>query len=252
MKESNFDLYESFGDDFWYTKCRQDLIEKILKKHVFASKRKATKKNIKILDVGCGIGMNYKALRSFGTVYNVDIDKKAVKICKKRGLKNVSIGDAQNLKKFKSKQFDLVTGIELVEHLPKDSLFIKEASRVLKDKGHLIISAPAFKFLWSEDDELAYHYRRYSVKQIKALVQSKFDIRLLSFRYFFLFPFSLIIFFALKLKKILGGQSTNSLATTPKFFNSVLNSIMTFENTLISQNIKMPFGVGFVVLCQKR
>lgn len=250
MEAIHFDLHKSFKSDFWYVQCRQDLINKLLKKHL--AKNKLKKSSTKLLDVGCGTGMNYKALKNFGTVYNLDIDKIAVDVYKKKGIKNVFLGDAQNMRMFKPSQFDVLCAIELIEHLPKDTLFLKEAHRVLKKGGFLLLTAPAFKSLWSEDDKLSHHYRRYNIKNLDEMLSKKFRINLLSYRYFFVFPFSVLLFMVMWFKRVFTGKSKSSLAFTPRFLNSILKAIMRFENTLISKNIKLPLGVGIVALCEKR
>jgi len=250
MEAVHFNLHKSFKNNFWYVQCRQDLINKLLKKHL--AKKKINKASTKVLDVGCGTGMNYKVLKNFGTVYNLDIDKIAIDVYKKKRIKNVFLGDAQNMKMFKANQFDVLCAIELIEHLPRDYLFIREAYRVLKKGGFLLLTAPAFKSLWSEDDKLAHHYRRYNIKQLENLLSKKFKINLLSYRYFFLFPFSVLIFMVTRFKRIFTGKSKSSLAFTPRFLNSLLKDVMRLENTLISKNIKLPFGVGIVALCEKR
>ena len=208
--------------------------------------------NSVILDVGCGTGMNYKALKNFGTVYSLDLDKIAVNIYKKKRIKNVFLGDAQNMKMFKANQFDVLCVIELIEHLPKDTLFLKEAHRVLKKQGLLLLTAPAFKSLWSEDDKLAHHYRRYNIKHLGNMLSKEFKMNLISYRYFFVFPFSVLLFAVMWFKRVFTGKSKSSLAFTPGFLNSLLKGVMRFENTLISKNIKLPFGVGIVALCEKR
>lgn len=257
MKASHFNFHKSLRSDFWYVQCRQDLIQRILENHIFNKKLKKSKKKLKksytkLLDVGCGIGMNYKALKQFGTVYNIDLDEIAINAYKRKGIKYVFKGDSQDMRMFKSNFFDVVCAIELIEHLPKDYLFVKEAHRVLKKRGFLLLTTPTLKFLWSEDDIMAHHYRRYNLKSLKSLLNKKFKIRLLSYRYFFLFPFSLIVFLMTRLKKVLTKKSTPSLAFTPMLLNPFLKKVMILENSLISKNIKLPFGVGFVVLCEKR
>ena len=249
MEAAHFDLHKSFKSNFWYVQCRQDLIEKILKKYLASKGLK--KSSVKLLDVGCGTGMNYRALKKFGEVHSIDIDKIAVEVYRKKRIKNIFIGDAQNMKMFKSNYFDVLCAVELIEHLQRDYLFIREAHRVLKKGGFLFLTAPAFKLLWSEDDRLSHHYRRYNIKSLEKLLSKKFKISLLSHRYFFVFPFSAVVFVVMWFKRVFTRKSTSSLAFTPGFLNSLLKGIMKFENTLISKNIKLPFGVGIVALCEK-
>jgi ubiquinone/menaquinone biosynthesis C-methylase UbiE len=246
MEKSNFDMYKSWQDSFWYFEARANLIRNLLKKKSFENKK------LKILDVGCGTGANNSVLSEFGKVYSLDSSKIPLKICEQKGIKNLFLGDAQDMKMFKDQSFDIVCAIELIEHLPKDKKFLKECHRILKKKGFLIMTTPAFNFLWSEDDVLAHHQRRYTRKKLKNILSYYFNTIVCSYRYFFLFPFSVIIFAFQKIKKFFSNKKTPSLSLSPPFLNNFIKKIMNFENFLISKGFVFPFGVGLVVLCEKR
>ncbi len=93
----------------------------------------------KILDIGCGIGTYLKRLNSMGhNCTGIENNEENVKKCQKNKLK-VKLMDAQNLK-FKSKSFDTVLMIEVLEHLPNPHEALKEAFRVAKK--NILISVP--------------------------------------------------------------------------------------------------------------
>jgi ubiquinone/menaquinone biosynthesis C-methylase UbiE len=93
--------------------------------------------NGKFLDVGCGLG---GFLEMYGSGYGIDPNKNCVDFCRRKGLKCFK-GSIYKIP-FKSDTFDTVSCIHVLEHLDKPEKAIKEARRVLKTKGKLIIVVP--------------------------------------------------------------------------------------------------------------
>jgi 2-polyprenyl-3-methyl-5-hydroxy-6-metoxy-1,4-benzoquinol methylase len=96
--------------------------------------------DLKILDVGCGDGSIGKSLRKMGhNVISVELPKVAVLAKKGFGVTSIVTGDAETLP-FCNEAFDVVVAAELLEHLWNPNVFMREAHRVLRPCGHLIIS----------------------------------------------------------------------------------------------------------------
>ena len=107
---------------------------------------KLIKYNDKILDVGCGLGNfcrfiwgKYPKAEIFGVDFSPFAVEKATELSD--FVAEFSGSDAYELP-FNNRSFDVVTGLELVEHLSYPEKFIKEAKRILKPGGKLIISTP--------------------------------------------------------------------------------------------------------------
>ena len=95
----------------------------------------------KVLDIGCGVGMFLQKFQDLGAdAYGVDVDEKKVQISK-RVTKNVEVAHSEDLP-YKKESFDVVLLHEVIEHVDNDSKTIKEAFRVLKPGGNLVIFAP--------------------------------------------------------------------------------------------------------------
>jgi ubiquinone/menaquinone biosynthesis C-methylase UbiE len=243
MKESNFELYEKLPENLWWIQTRNDLIKKLLQKHL-------KNKNAKILDLGCGTGFNYNSISEFGDCYGLDISKSAIEQAKKFKYKKLITGNALKTR-IKENTFDAVLCMDLIEHVEKDDELLNEVKRILKKEGICLFTVPAYKFLWSKDDELACHLRRYTLKQIKTKIKNLgFEIKLLSYRYFFIFLPTILLFMFQKFKK----NSNNSLNYSPKkgIMNKILYKMMNFENKIISKKISFPFGIGIVGVIKKK
>lgn len=103
------------------------------------------KSNARLLDLGCGIGLTLSMLsQEFPQSIGCDVDKKALGaariILKKVGVKiPLIIYDGKTLP-FDDHVFDIVTAIEVIEHVNHPRLFLKEIKRVLKPDGILHIT----------------------------------------------------------------------------------------------------------------
>ncbi|RLJ04046.1 MAG: hypothetical protein DRP08_02530 [Candidatus Aenigmatarchaeota archaeon] len=239
MQDYNLNFYSKLNEDFWYIKSRQELIYKFIKKF-------KDEKNLKILDAGCGMGFNFNALKPFGDVYGIDINKRALKECRKFDYKKLELNDICNLDY--TDFFDIIISIELLEHVEDDEYLLKKFYTALKKDGVLILTVPAFKFLWGKDDELSRHYRRYTKKGLnRILKENNFSIVYLSYRYFFIFFPSLLIFI---LQRFYKEKNSLEFSTSP-LLDKFLRRIMNIENKLIERGFTFPFGVGLVCVAKK-
>ncbi|MEM4259849.1 MAG: methyltransferase domain-containing protein [Candidatus Woesearchaeota archaeon] len=103
-------------------------------------------KNLKVLDAGCGQGLNlWKMLQCKADVRGIDFSDNAIKECKRRlSLEGydpsiVNVADIQNLKEIKNNTFDVVFSLGVLHHIPDFSAGLKELHRVCKPGGRIII-----------------------------------------------------------------------------------------------------------------
>lgn len=239
MENKIYEMYDNFDEQFWYIQIRRDLLDKSIKN--------LNSKKLTIADIGCGVGRHYNTLSKYGEVLCIDNNKNAVSACKKRGIKDVILADALNTK-IKSESVDVACALDIIEHIENDLDFLNELYRILKPGGKLILTFPAFDFLWSVDDDMAHHKRRYTKKSFKILVnKTEFKINKLSYRYFFIAVPTIAMFFLQKIKK----KKVNSLSMSPNFLNKFLIKIGNLENSLITKGITLPFGVSMFAILEK-
>jgi 2-polyprenyl-3-methyl-5-hydroxy-6-metoxy-1,4-benzoquinol methylase len=98
-------------------------------------------RNSKILDCGCGIGIAGVALQEngFKNIIGIDIDEKNVNIAKK--FYKVYRMDLEKIE-FKSKIFDVILALNVIEHLNHPGKFVNSIKKILKSSGYLIFSLP--------------------------------------------------------------------------------------------------------------
>ena len=115
-----------------------------------------------VLDAGCGSGRTLVELvRYGGEVSGIELDTDAAELARRRGLGEVQVGRLEELP-WDDATFDLITCLDVIEHVPDDVAALVELRRVARPGGWLLVTVPAYQALWSHHDEANHHYRRYS------------------------------------------------------------------------------------------
>lgn len=168
-------------DDHWWFATRTWAIEKWLG-------QLGVRTGLEILDIGCGAGNMIHHLSRYGRVRGIELDARPVKIAQSRGY-DVRQADASRAIPFEDATFDLVTALDVIEHVDDDESVLREADRVLKPGGYLLLTTPAFQWLWSYNDDLNAHKRRYTNKEIESRLE-RTGLRALriSYNFFLVFP----------------------------------------------------------------
>jgi len=202
---------------------------------------------LNILDVGCGTGANLEVLSQFGEAAGVDVSGEALSFCQERGLTNVKQGAAETLP-YEADSFDLVTGLDVVEHLDGDLAGLKEMRRVLRRGGYALLFVPAFMFLWGVQDDVSNHRRRYTLKELKRVVrEAGFEVKRAT--YVNLTFFAPILLGRLFMRATrLRPESENNL--TIGFLNGVLGKLLGAESVLL-RHLNFPFGVSIICVARR-
>ncbi|EMR72987.1 methyltransferase family protein, partial [Thaumarchaeota archaeon SCGC AB-539-E09] len=95
-----------------------------------------------IIDLGCDGGNFTQRLLNYGEVVGLDISSNFIRSGKRRvKTAHFIISDVQKLP-LRHASFDLVTCMEVLEHLPRPDLVVSESSRILRKSGRLLVSTP--------------------------------------------------------------------------------------------------------------
>jgi SAM-dependent methyltransferase len=129
-----------------------------------------------------------------------------------------------------------------------DRRVLEQTYRILKTGGFFFITVPAYGFLWGGADELGFHKRRYSRKQLIQLIQGA-HFQLVRSTYFntILFPPILVVRLMERFLKLNSSMECEPLHGV---LNYVLKSIFSFERHLIKY-INLPFGVSLMAVAKK-
>lgn len=133
-----------------------------------------------VLEVGSGIGATTallnNGLATEWLLLEPDTEMKSIlqqKIREGKLHNNCRVTDGSIHQLDAAERFDTIIYIDVLEHIEDDRKEIEKASMLLKQNGHLIILSPAFQFLYSPFDKAIGHYRRYSKRSLKAVMNKK-------------------------------------------------------------------------------
>src|SRR6185503_4295362 len=161
MQAHHYPILYQVEDTHWWYVGRRRIIQSLVEKIVATLNTPEPR----ILDVGCGTGANLKMLAAYGRAEGVDISPQAVEFCHERGLDSVKLGAAEDLPQ-ENDSFELVTALDVIEHLDDDVAGLREMRRVLRRDGRVLLFVPAFMFLWGVQDDVSHHRRRYTLPSL--------------------------------------------------------------------------------------
>lgn len=243
MEAQSIKEYEQLEKYYWWFVGRRQIISRVLKKYFSGQK-------LTILDWGCGPGGNFALLEQYGQVLGVDASDESVSACKEKGIVNV-IKAAELDELQAGTAYDLITNFDVLEHISDDMGFLRGIRERLRPGGHVLVTVPAYQFLWSSLDDALGHKRRYTKKEICAKFSlCGYQVVRASYFIFFLSP----AFIAYRmLEKLLKKKSTSlsgSVIEFPRPINWLFTKTLSLESFLVPL-IGLPFGTSIIVLAQK-
>lgn len=233
-------------DSYWFNH-RNNIIYSIAKRF-FAEKS--------IVDIGGGNGYVSKFLSDncFKTCI-IEPDKKGIINAKESGIVNLinSTFDELDLPENTMTNAGL---FDVVEHIDNDTDFLKKLNSFIKKNGKVLITVPAYNFLWSKADIEAGHFRRYDLKSISGLLErSGFRIIFKSYFFSYLLP---VIFLIRTIPYLLTFGKIKSRHAKKWEHNAGKILIFRFINFLnylelrkINRGNKIHFGSSCIILAEK-
>jgi len=235
--------YRSEQSHWWFVGRRTLVLDQIEQLY-------GDRDDLQILDVGCGTGLNMHYLAKYGEVTGADLSPAGLSFARERGHERLVMAPIEQLP-FDDNSFDLVTALDVMEHLDDDLAGFREIQRVLRPGGRALVLVPAYKFLWSLQDEVSHHRRRYVAGGLRRVMeQSGLQIQRLTYANTFLFP---VIFggrMALKLIRRYRPEIQNENALHPGWSNGLLRTVFQAEAPLL-RKVDFPFGVSILAIAMK-
>jgi SAM-dependent methyltransferase len=197
----------------------------------------------RILEVGCGTGANIPMLRNFGSVEAIELDSFARDHVRAATKIEVRPGSLPDDLPYADCKFDLICLFDVLEHVERDHEALCKLRERLAPKGLLMITVPAYQWLYSSHDVQHHHYRRYTARQLRTLAKAA-GLRPDRVGYYntVLFPLALIRRLA---EKLLELHPINDAAMPRSLLNQFLYRAFSLEARLIGSWF-FPFGLSVV------
>jgi SAM-dependent methyltransferase len=230
----------------WWFRGRRRVVEALLRQF-------APGGALAIADVGCGTGTEIGMLRAFGRVVGIDSSDLALQLAHERGHGELIVAAIPRLC-FPDGAFDVVCALDVIEHIEDDRAAVYELWRVVRPGGLLMVTVPAYPWLWSEHDDANQHRRRYTRAQLRARLSAP-GCTILKLSYMSVAVAPAVV--AVRLVKNLTrwpGNGTRAprldLFSVPRSVNAILVASFTAE-ALWLRHGRFPFGTSIVCVARK-
>jgi SAM-dependent methyltransferase len=124
---------------------------------------------VRILDVGCGNGLFFDALQHFGDVTGIESDP--VSLTHDNPWADRIICGELDERYAPPAPFDLILMLDVLEHASNPENLLRHAARVLDQGGRILITVPAFQWLWTSHDDINHHRKRYTAEEVRCLIE---------------------------------------------------------------------------------
>ena len=216
--------------------------------------------DFQILDAGCGDGFISQELAKdgrIGSITGVDIHLSDRQISE-MALMERNVIYRNHYDDLEREYYNVVLSLDVLEHVEQDEIYLLEiVSKYMAGGGYLVITVPAFPFLYGSHDRFLKHHRRYTRTQLFGLIHSA-NLECLSSGYLF---FSLLLarFLSSSFEKWFPSNSVKNMGVggwnrgeiVTKAFESMLNADIRFAMILQRVGITLP-GLTVWALCRRQ
>ena len=243
MDDAAIDEMAAYEDHHWWFIGKRLLVSSLLGDRLEAS-------GMRILDVGCGTGGVLAHLAPHGRAIGVDRSVQALRHTARRGVAGVVCADMDRLP-FGAARFDLVVMLDVLEHFDDDRAVVTAARHVLKPHGTLFVSVPAFQSLFSEHDVRLEHRRRYSARQLRAVLEAGgFLVRRLTYTNVVALPPAAVVRGLLPRLGVRRPPGTD-FRPQPAWLNQALVAAYRAEAAALRLLPRLPFGLSVAAVAER-
>ncbi len=231
MERKTLELLHGAEESWWY-RGRSRVIETLLRRAGIHARS--------ALDFGAGFGALRGLLAQFAvSVYAFEPDAAASAVARGRGYAQVFASADDAL----AENYELVCLFDVLEHIEDDRAFLRRLYQAILPGGHIIITVPAYQWLWSVHDVNNHHFRRYTRRSlVSALESCGYDITYASY-------WNMTLLLPAALVRVLGLTGESTISGT-SVLDPVFLAIVRVESFLM-RYVSLPFGTSVIVVASR-
>jgi len=228
-------------EEHWWFVARRDVIKS------FINMQMPQDSTGKVLEIGCGVGGNVGLLSQSGQYRGIDMHKPAIDYCSEKypqfEFQCARVEDIPQ--EFNSNKFDSIYILDVLEHIDDQVAILKSAQNYLTPSGKILVTVPAFEFVWSPHDDFVHHVRRYTKAGLKKVLEdSGYRVERISYFNSILFPLALIQRLGMRL---LNRKLSTHLSTPPTIVNWLFKVIFEQEAWILKRT-NLPVGLSIIAV----
>ncbi len=241
MERAVFDrMAEQDQVHWWYVARRKILADLIAREISLPPAEEA-----RLLEIGCGTGHNLDMLRQFGRLDAIELDPSARALASERLGHAVADAALPELPGVPDRTYHLAALLDVLEHVDGDEEALRSIASKLVPGGSILLTVPAYQWMWSAHDEAHHHKRRYSRRGLRSVAEAAgLEVQRIGYFNSLLFPLAAAVRIAGKTT----GKTESDDKVPPAPLNRLFQAVFALERHLVGR-VPLPAGVSlFAVL----
>jgi len=240
MERVLFDRMANSAASHWWYVARRLILADLIRRDVRPGP------DSRILEIGCGTGHNFEMLKRFGRVDALEVDAAARAIAETALGRPVLSAPLPELRDVPKTSWDLICALDVIEHVDEDRASLRTMAGLLRPGGAILLTVPAFPWLWSAHDDANHHVRRYTRSTLRSTIAAA-GLRIDAIGYFnsLLFPIAAA-------KRMIGnatGATGSDDDLPPAPVNALFRGVFALERHLVGR-VSLPVGVSLFAIAR--
>lgn len=242
MERAVFDRMAEQDEVHWWYVARRRILHDLIARDV------PLPENARILEIGCGTGHNFDMLRAFGRLDAIEVDAEARALASRRLGQAVASAPLPELSGIPDRAYHLIALLDVLEQVDDDRAALASIAAKLAAGGRILVTVPAYAWMWSAHDVVHHHKRRYSKRGLRRVIEAA-GLKAERIGYFnsLLFPLAAAVRLAGKLRR--KDESDDKMPHAP--LNAMFRRIFGLERHLVGR-VPLPAGVSLFALLSAR
>lgn len=242
MERAVFDRMAEHDAVHWWYVARRRILRDLIRRAV------PLPKEARLLEIGCGTGHNFAMLRGFGRLDAIEVDAEARALASRRLGHAVGSAPLPELTGIPDGTYHLIALLDVLEHVDQDRAALASIARKLAPDGRILVTVPAYPWMWSSHDVAHHHKRRYSKRALREVIEAA-GLKAERIGYFnsLLFPLAAAVRVAGKVR----GKNESDDKLPPAPLNALFRAIFGLERHLVGR-VPLPAGVSLFALLSAR
>jgi SAM-dependent methyltransferase len=242
MERAVFDRMAELDQVHWWYVARRRILADLIRREANLPE------DARILEIGCGTGHNFGMLGQFGRLEALEVDDEARALAASRLGREIGAAPLPELTGVPDGAYHLIALLDVLEHVDGRPESLKSIAAKLAPGGRILVTVPAYQWMWSAHDRAHHHKLRYSKKGLRRDAEAA-GLKVTKIGYFnsLLFPLAAAV-------RIVGkalGKSSSDDKLPPRPLNALFEKVFAFERHMIGR-VPFPAGVSIFALLSTR